>query len=96
MPAAVDVLERRCESAGDSAMARQDLLEELPMTKLGEAVEIDVIAARYTHILHCHGKSQVHSHSALSWGQQQNQLFQGIASLKKWLPFLWRVCSSLC
>jgi hypothetical protein len=40
-------LERQCESAGESAMARQDLLEEIPKTKLGSAIEIDVIAARY-------------------------------------------------
>lgn len=39
-------LERQCESAGESAMARQDLLEEIPKTKLGSAIEIDVIAAR--------------------------------------------------
>ena len=46
MPLAMEVLERRCGSAGAWAMARQDLLEELPKTKLGPALEIDVVAAR--------------------------------------------------
>jgi len=46
VPLAVEVLERRCELAGEWAMARQDLLDELPNTKLGTAVEIDVISAR--------------------------------------------------
>ena len=35
VPLAMEVLERRCESAGGLAMAWQDLLEELPKTKLG-------------------------------------------------------------
>lgn len=46
LPVAVASLQGHCNLAGSQAMQRQDLLDELPKTKLGGALETDMVAAR--------------------------------------------------
>lgn len=47
LPLAFSSLQSQCNAAGDQAMLRQDLLEELAKTKLGPSLETDAVAARY-------------------------------------------------
>lgn len=46
LPLAFASLQQQCNFAGDQAMLRQDLLDELAKTKLGPSLETDAVAAR--------------------------------------------------
>ncbi len=46
LPLAFASLQAQCDVAGDQAMLRQDLLDELTKTKLGPSLDLDSIAAR--------------------------------------------------
>lgn len=47
LPSAIACLQEQSKTSGNLAMQRQDLLDELPKTKLGPALESDIAAARF-------------------------------------------------
>ena len=46
LPQAIASLQSQCHLAGDQAMLRQDLLDELSKTKMGPSLDTDAVAAR--------------------------------------------------